>query len=180
VTTPFERQAYETLFQAQIEKLRRMAFLFLHDRAAAEDAVQETFTRGLAYLHTYRGGAKPEVWLYSIALNVSRAAYRKARSSEGHADTMCLDRGRARSGTPRGPLTSLIRRETATRLALALGFLTDLQREAFVLHYVEDLAYEAIAPLIGVSTVGARGLAHRARRVLREKLPANFALPGDR
>jgi len=34
--------------------------------------------------------------------------------------------------------------------------------------------------MIGVSTVGARGLAHRARRVLREKLPANFALPGNR
>lgn len=180
MTTPFERQAYESLFQAQIEKLRRMAFLFLHERAASEDAVQETFTRGLAHLHTYRGGSKPEVWLYSIALNVCRASYRKARAREGHADTTRLDRGRGRSSAPRGPLTSLIRRETATRLALALGYLTDLQREAFVLHYVEDLGYDAIAPMIGVSTVGARGLAHRARRVLREKLPENFALPGDR
>src|SRR4029079_16205307 len=110
---------YETLFQGQVEKLRRMAFLFLHDGSAAEDAVQETFTRGLAHLHTYRGGAKPEVWLYSIALNVCRAAYRKSRSGEGHADTTRLDRGRGRGNVLRGPLTSLIRRETATRLVLA-------------------------------------------------------------
>ena len=175
-----DRKSYEALFQAQIEKLRRMAFLFLHERATAEDAVQETFTRGLAHLHTYQGGAKPDVWLYSIALNVCRSAYRKAQSREGHADTTRLDRGRGRGGAPRGPLTSLIRRETATRLALALGYLTDLQREVFVLHYVEELGYEAIAPMVGVSTVGARGLAHRAKRVLRERLPANFALPGDR
>jgi RNA polymerase sigma-70 factor, ECF subfamily len=180
VTPLLDRKAYEALFQAQIDKLRRLAFLFLHDRATAEDAVQETFTQGLALLHTYRGGARPDVWLYSIALNACRAAFRKARAREGHADTTRLDRGRGRGGSARGPLTSLIRRETATRLALALGYLTDLQREVFVLHYVEDLGYEAIAPMVGVSTVGARGLAHRAKRVLREKLPANFALPGDR
>src|SRR5262245_42553006 len=108
-----------------------MAFLFLHDRGGAEDAIQETFTRGLAHLHTYRGGGRPDVWLYSIALNVCRSTHRKARVREGRADTTRLDRGRGRGGPARGPLTSLIRRETATRLALALGYLTDLQREVF-------------------------------------------------
>lgn len=177
---PLDRKAYEALFHAQVEKLRRMSYLFLHNAAAAEDAVQETFTFGLAKLHTYRGASRPDVWLYSIALNVCRAAYRKARVQEGQADTTRLDRGRRPGSKPRGPLTSLLRRETASRLAIALGHLTDLQREAFILHYVEDLPYEAIAPILDVSTVGARGLAHRAKRVLRERLPANFALPGDR
>ena len=180
MTSSLDRAGFEPLFHGQVEKLRRMAHLFLHDAAAAEDAIQETFARGLAKLHTFRGSARPDVWLYSIALNVCRMAGRRSKAHEGRADTTRLERGKRPGSAPRGPLTSLLRRETASRLAIALGHLTDLQREVFVLHYVEDLSYEAIAPIVDVSTVGARGLAHRAKAVLRQKLPANFALPGDR
>ncbi len=171
------REEYEELFGAQREKLRRMAYLFLHEESAVEDAVQETFTRGLAKLHTFRAESRFDVWVYSIALNICRQAYRKARLEEKLADPK---RGGAGRRASRGPLTSLMRREQASRLAIALGYLTDLQREAFVLHYVEELPYESIAPMLGVSVVGARGLAHRARRVLRSKLPPSFEMPGSR
>jgi RNA polymerase sigma factor (sigma-70 family) len=167
------REPFEVLFHNQADKLRRMAYCFLHDDAAAEDALQETFTRGLASLHTFREESRPEVWLYSIGLNVCRQAYRKARIAEA-ATVETPPRRRSH-----GPLTSLVRRETEVRLAIALGFLTDLQREVFVLHYVEELPYEEIAPMLGVSVVGARGLAQRAKEKLRKKLPAGFDLPGD-
>jgi RNA polymerase sigma-70 factor (ECF subfamily) len=172
---PPSREEYERLFASQRERLGRMAFLFLHEENAVEDALQETFTLGLAHLHTFRAESRFDVWLYSIALNVCRQAYRKARTQQRLSDARRKNNGRRAS---RGPLTSLIRREQASRLAVALGFLTDLQREAFVLHYVEELPYDAIAPMLGVSVVGARGLAHRARSVLRSKLPANFEMPG--
>ncbi len=171
------REEYEELFAAQREKLRRMAYLFLHEESAVEDAVQETCTRGLAKLHTFRSESRFDVWVYSIALNVCRQAYRKARLEEKLSDPQ--RQGTARRAS-RGPLTSLMRREQASRLAIALGYLTDLQREAFVLHYVEELPYEAIAPMLGISVVGARGMAHRARRVLRSKLPPSFDIPGAR
>lgn len=151
-----------------------MAYYFLHDSVVADDVVQEAFTRGLAHLHTYRGDSKPEVWLYSIALNVCRQALRKSRVEEG-APPGELDR---KPAPERSPLTSVIRRETRVRLVLALGHLTDLQREAFVLHYIEELPHEAIAPMLGVSVVGSRGLAHRAREALRRHLPPNYRVPG--
>lgn len=173
MTPLIDREGFEALFRAQSEKLRRMAFCFLHDEGASEDALQEAFTRGLASLHRYRGESRPEVWLYSIGLNVCRQAYRKARIQDALAEPVAR-----RVSRQRGPLTSLLRRETATRLSIALGFLTDLQREAFILHSVEELPYEEIAPLLGVSVVGARGLAHRAREKLKTKLPPGFQLPG--
>jgi RNA polymerase sigma-70 factor (ECF subfamily) len=174
LTLPLDRASYERIFHEQVEKLRRMAYLFLHDNSAAEDAVQETFTRGLSKLNTYRSEARPDVWLYSIALNVCGQAYRKSRVQDKLAGRMPARRA------ARGPLTSLLRRETASRLTIALGFLTDLQREVFILHYVEELPYEAIVGMIDVSLVAARALAHRAKQTLRAKLPANFAIPGDR
>ncbi len=153
-----------------------MAYLFLHDAHAAEDAVQEACARGLAAFHSFRGDSTPEVWLYSIALNTCRQRLREAEVREGLASFQVLDAGRAPGRPIRGPVTSLVRRETAARLALALGYLTDLQRESFVLHYVEDLPYEAVAPMLGVSVVAARGLAHRARKILLAKLPAGLEL----
>jgi RNA polymerase sigma-70 factor (ECF subfamily) len=171
------RETFEVLFRNQAEKLRRMAFCFLHDESSAEDAVQETFSRGLAFLHTFRSESRPEVWLYSVCLNVCRQAYRKARIQEQALTGPAAAKSRGRR--VRGPLSSLLRRETAARLAIALGYLTDLQREVFVLHYVEELPYEEIAPLLGVSVVGARGLAQRAKDKLKKKVPAGFALPGD-
>jgi RNA polymerase sigma-70 factor (ECF subfamily) len=168
-----DRPAFERLFHTQSDKLRRMAFCFLHDEAAAEDAMQDTFTRGLASLNTFRAKSRPEVWLYSIGLNVCRQAYRRARfQQEAGGEGSGKNLGRQ----PHGPLTSLLRRETASRLAIALGYLTDLQREAFVLHFVEELPYEDIAPMLGVSVVGARGLASRARQKLHGKLPRGLHL----
>lgn len=168
------RRAYETVFKGLAPRLHRMAYLFLHNAHAAEDAVQETCVRGLAAFEDFRGDARPETWLYSIALNVCRQKLREADGREGLASFETLDGGRLPGRSARGPVTSLMRRETAARLALALGFLTDLQRESFVLHYVEELPYEAVAPMLGVSAVAARGLAHRARKVLLAKLPAGL------
>lgn len=172
-----QHEQYETLFQAQEARLCRMAYLFLHDGAAAEDAIQETFVQGLAAYAGFRGDSKPEVWLYSIALNTCRQHLRRSKVREGLADQAKLDRGRSPGRAVRGPLTSLVRRETASCLAIALGHLTELQRESFVLHYIEELPYEAVAPLLGVSVVAARGLAHRARKILLTKLPPNLEQP---
>jgi RNA polymerase sigma-70 factor (ECF subfamily) len=172
-----DRAAYARLFQRHAERLQRLAYLILHDAAHAEDALQETFTRGLDKIQTWRGEAKPDVWLYSIALNVCRQQLRKEGVREASADPADLEGARRPGRTPRGVFTSVLRREASRHLAIALGFLTDLQREVFVLHYVEGLPYDAIAPLLGVSVVGARGLAHRAKEVLRAKLPPNISLP---
>ena len=176
-TSQDDRRVFEELFHRQADRLHRMSFLFLHDRSAAEDAVQETFARGLGKFHSFREDARPDVWLYSIALNVCRQHLRNAKVREGRAATEQLEGGRHPGRQERGPLTSLLRRETALCLAIALGFLTDLQREAFVLHYMEELPYEAVAPMLGVSRVACRGLAHRARKTLLAKLPPNLSMP---
>lgn len=172
-----DRDAYAELFERHATRLGRMAYLILHDSSSAEDAVQEAFARGLDKIRTWRGEAKPDVWLYSIALNVCRQHLRKDSVREASAAPADLEGGRRPGRTPRGVFTSVVRRETSRHLAIALGFLTDLQREVFVLHYVEGLAYDLIAPMLDVSVVGARGLAHRAKEVLRAKLPPNISLP---
>jgi len=45
-------ETFEVHFHDQGDRLRRRASCFLRDETAAEAAVQETFSRGLASLHT--------------------------------------------------------------------------------------------------------------------------------
>ncbi|MBI2930441.1 MAG: RNA polymerase sigma factor [Planctomycetes bacterium] len=170
------RAAYGILFRRHADGIWRMSYLLVHSAPAADDAVQETFTRGLARIETYRGEAEPQAWFYSIALNVCRHTLRDENSQAEPAEPETLERGRRLGPRPRGVLTSVLRRERSRRLALALGYLTPPQREVFVLHYVEDLAYEQVASLLDITPGAARALSHRARAVLRDKLAADVPL----
>ncbi len=172
-----DREAYGRLFRRRAGPIWQMAYLFLHDAASAEDVVQETFLRGLEHLASYRGEAAPKAWLCAIALNVCRQAHRRRGVRESRADTAVLEGGRKDGPPPRGVLTTLLRRETGRQLAVALGFLTEPQREVFVLHYVEELPYESIAGILKTTPGAARALALRARKVLREKLKGPLTLP---
>lgn len=163
--------AYALLFKRHADRIGRLAYLILHSAAAAEDVVQDTFTRGLAHLQSYRGEAGPRAWLSSIALNLCRHILRDRKNEAELAGTDKLEHGvrirRPRSG---GVLTSAIRREENHRLTVALGFLTEAQREVFVLHYVDGLPYEDLAGILGIRAGAARALAHRAKEVLQKRL----------
>jgi RNA polymerase sigma-70 factor (ECF subfamily) len=166
-----DRTAFARLFKRHADRLWRMSYLLLHSSDGAEDAVQETFKRGLARIETYRGEGAPRGWFSTIALNICREFLRHESVEAALASPEVLDAGQ-RVGRPRtrGVLTSVCRRERNRQLAIALGYLTQPQREAFVLHYAEELPYEEIGGILDVSAGAARILAFRAKAALRERL----------
>jgi RNA polymerase sigma-70 factor (ECF subfamily) len=169
---------YALLFKRHADRIWRMAYMILHSSAAAEDVTQETFTRGLTHIASYRGEAEPRAWFSSIALNLCRHNLRDKGKEAELADSAKLERG-GRVGRPRtrGALSSAVRRETNRLLAVALGYLTQAQREVFVLHYVDDLPYEEVSQILEIRPGAARALAHRAKAVLQKQLgPALDAL----
>jgi RNA polymerase sigma-70 factor (ECF subfamily) len=165
-----DRQAFGTLFQRRSPSIWQMAYLLLHSADAAEDVVQDTFTSAFEHVGDFRGESEPRSWLSAIALNSCRRMIRKKVSGVLSADTSRLEHGHPMSAPKRGVLTSMLRRETNRRLALALGFLTEPQREVFVLHYVDGLPYEDVAKLLATTAGAARALSQRARTILQEKL----------
>ena len=72
----------------------------------------------------------------------------------------------------RSALSSLVRREDAARLALAIDRLPILLREAFVLFAVEGLPYAEIAAATGVAEGTLQVRVHRAKALLRQQLGA--------
>lgn len=168
---------FAILFKRHADRIWRMAYMILHSSAAAEDVVQETFTRGLSHIDSYRGEAEPRAWFSSIALNLCRHYLRDKNKEAELVDSVKLERGcRVRRPRTRGVLSSAIRRESSRLLAVALGYLTQSQREVFVLHYVDELPYEDVSKILEIRPGAARALAHRAKAVLQKRLGPNLEL----
>jgi RNA polymerase sigma-70 factor (ECF subfamily) len=146
-------------------ELYRYARALLRDTPAAEDAVQEAFERAFVALGKYPEGRilalSLRPWLYRIVLNVVRNAWRDGRREVpvAEAPEETGERFGAAPGSTPGADTD------AWLDALnAMGRLSERQRVAVALRYLEDLPYAGIAEATGwpentCKTLVRRGIA---------------------
>jgi RNA polymerase sigma-70 factor (ECF subfamily) len=148
-------------------ELYRYARALLRDAPAAEDAVQETFERAFTALGKYPKerietlSLRP--WLYHITLNVMRNAWRKRRREVPVAETP--EGTDQRFGAVPG-LASGADREAWLDTLEALGRLSERQRVAVTLRYLEDLPYAGIAEATGWPENTCKTLVRRGIRRL--------------
>ncbi len=65
-----DEAAFRHVFDEYYDRLYRFALARTNaDQTAAEDLVQQTMTRAIQSLHTYRGEAQLQTWLYTICRN---------------------------------------------------------------------------------------------------------------
>ena len=134
--------------------LARLAYLLTGSAEAAEDAVQDVFTR---CLHRIDDLDHPRSYLRAAVVNECRTRHRRAARAERHR---LLDR-------PPGDV-DLPHELVETRDALAE--LTPRQRAAVVLRYFADVPDAEIAEILGCRPATVRSLIHRAIDRLREVL----------
>lgn len=130
-------------------ELYRYARALLRDAPAAEDAVQEAFERAFVALGKYPRERVETLslrpWLYRITLNVMRNAWRKSRRELSLAEMPEPDE---RFGAISG-LASGAEKEAWMDTLEALGRLSERQRVAVTLRYLEDLPYAGISEVTG-------------------------------
>ena len=159
---PGRERAFEIVFRAMREPLFRLCVHLTHDRAEAEDALQETFLavhRGLA---TFRGDARLSTWIWRIAI---RAALR-ARARRASASGEPLDAEPA-TQAHRNPA---IVREERDRVHAGLATLSADHRVVIALFAIEGLSHKDIAALLGVPEGTIWSRLHLARKRLAEAL----------
>ncbi len=162
-----DRAAFGVLGERHGERVRRFLLTMVGDDAVAEDLRQDALRLALERLDQLADPARFSSWLLSIAVNRCRnhlrAAVARASDSAVPVDEL-PDAGR------RGLLTSLVRREQAALVALAIDRLPILLREAFVLFHLEQLPYAEIAASTGATEGTLQVRVHRARALLRQQL----------
>jgi RNA polymerase sigma-70 factor (ECF subfamily) len=131
-------------------ELYRYALALLHDASAAEDIVQGTFERAFTALGKYPENRIKALslrpWLYRIALNAVRNAWRERRREVPMAETPEGSGGRL--GASFGSASGSGREAWLDALG-ALERLSERQRVAVALRYFEDLPYAEIAEVTG-------------------------------
>ena len=147
----------------------------LHDRAAAEDAVQETFVRAYRAMPRIDAGCHMGPWLHRIMANVCiDEANRRRREAEK------LDRVSSQpdavAQVPDVEVQLGFEFDEAP-VRRALGSLSPSYREALALRFVHELDYDEMAEVAGVSEANARARVSRARTAMRVALRGVAVMP---
>lgn len=161
------------LFHEEGRSLVRLARLFVDDRNAAEDLVQEAFLRLARHAHRIDDVAKAPAYLRSIVLNLARDHNRRGLVSLRHHSTAPLDDD-VRPGVASAhavvpfPDDELVRSDEHRRVLDAVRSLPIRQRDCVTLRYFAEQGIDAIALTLGLSpnsvkTHLQRGLANLER-----------------
>lgn len=169
---PGDHADFDRLYRASYSRILFTLLAMLHDQAAAEDCVQETFVRAFKAWPRWTPDAPAEAWVHRIAVNVGVSYRRHARLREV-GETL---RRLGRPGPGRDPAAAAV--EDGSVLT-ALRRLPAEQAALVVLRHHHGYSNREIATALGIpeSTVSSRLGA--ARRKLQEEL-ADSAPAGDR
>jgi RNA polymerase sigma-70 factor (ECF subfamily) len=157
-------RAFDLVAPAYQERVFRLAYSILKDRAAAEDATQETLVRVWKALPGFDGRAALGTWIYAITRNTCLMELRRRRPMVSFDDPDSEEAHHAAASIATGPAADP-ERDNLLRLVDALP---RNQQEAVRLFYLEDRSYETVAEQLGMPLGTVKNLLHRARKRLIE------------
>lgn len=158
-----ERDAWLIRLVEQHQKsLLRLCFLWLGDRAMAEDAVQDTFLKAYRSYESFRGECSEKTWLTRIAVNTCRDMKRSCWFR-------LTDRRVTPEDLPAAPAQPFDGGDAAA-LAEAIIRLPLRQREVILLYYYHNMTLVEIAGALGIHVSSVSGRMRHARARLRRAL----------
>ena len=157
----------ERLIREHEVSLKRLCYLYLHDEALAEDAVQETFLKAYRALAGYRGESSEKTWLTRIAVNTCKDMLRTAWFR--HVDRRVTPDMIPESRETRDPYNR--------EIAAAVMNLPGKYREVILLYYYRGLTMAETAEVLKISQPAVTNRLKRARDRLKTELKGG--VPGE-
>ena len=140
-----EHEAYKVLYERHARRLGGFFLRMLaYDTAKAEDMVQELFVRVWTHRASYRTAQPFTTWIYAMAYNLCKNDYRHEEVRQSYT-AECMLREEPTATTDEG----IERHELRQLLRQAVQALPEPQRDAFMLHYDEELTVPEVARIVG-------------------------------
>jgi RNA polymerase sigma-70 factor (ECF subfamily) len=184
-----DRAAFGQIVLRFQDRLYNSILRLVGDVEEARDLTQETFTRALVKIESFRGEAGPYTWLFRIAVNLAISQLRKVQkhrvfsldaASGGNGQTSrrgdedqasaLVDRVAETRGV--SPAEQSIKREQGEQVLAALGRLDAEYRAVLVMRDVEGFDYQQMADVLGLPLGTLKSRLFRARLALRDELKA--------
>ncbi len=146
--------------------------------ADIEDIAQEVFIRIFRFIKKYRGEASFESWVYKIVLNYCRS-YARRRSMlnriffvpvEREEDEKSVDIIGDQPQPDANPMMLVENRRIADDILGELRRLPPIYKDILIMREVNELSYEEIAEILGISIGTVKSRISRARSIIRDKV----------
>jgi RNA polymerase sigma factor (sigma-70 family) len=151
-----EPWALERLYHSYQSQVYALCYRLLGRAEDAEDAAQGTFVRAFRALPRFRGDSSTRTWLMRIATNEALGLLRRRRETPELVEET--------ASTPDGAPAVVER--LAVRNALAR--LSPDHRAVLVLRLWEELSYQEIAEVLGITLPAVKMRLSRAREEFRK------------
>jgi RNA polymerase sigma-70 factor (ECF subfamily) len=148
------------------------------NRQDAEDLVQEASLAAYRGFATFQPGTNFKAWFFRIMMNCYLTSRRRVRSETSMQDVedsyaVYLFMRTAEAGLHArfdDPVEATIGQMAQEHVAGALGALPEEFRVVCTLYFMEDLAYQEIADILGLPVGTVRSRLHRGRKMLQKRL----------
>jgi RNA polymerase sigma-70 factor (ECF subfamily) len=191
-----DAEAFASLVDRHSPAMVRVAMAYVPSRAAAEEAVQETWIAVIRGIDGFEGRASLKTWIFRILTNVAmRTGARERRSVPFAALAAAEDAGGPAVDPDRflppdddlypghwafpparwpTPEEGLLAGEVREVIAAAIAGLPAAQRTVIALRDVEGWSSEDVCEALEISAGNQRILLHRARSRVRGAVEAHY------
>lgn len=159
-----DERAASAIVERHAPALKRFA-VSLGVREEVDELVQDTFVRAFGALDSFRSESSLRTWLFTIE---RRLVLDRRRSESRRRNEVEVNDTDAVSGYD--ALDTIVADEVRTRVSKALGKLSRMQRDVFVLRVQEGRSYKEIAEILGSTEGASRVHYHNAMRAVKEYL----------
>lgn len=173
-------EAYEALLDRFQQPVYSLIYRLVDDPSDAADVVQEVFLKVFRSIGQFKGNSSLKTWIYRIAYNEAwnhRRWFTRHRKQEVGLDRESdesISYQEVLEDNSRSAFDLVADGETHELIEAALAELNPVFRGAVILRDIEELSYEEIAEVLGVSLGTVKSRILRGRDALRKVLSSRL------
>jgi len=164
-------EAFELLVKRYKDPLTNFVYRFVGDRDISTDVVQDTMIRFYLHKDSYKSFARFSTWIYTIATNLAKNELKRRKrknlfsihSGEDDETIDLVDH----SALPDQLADSEIKNRIIQK---ALSKVKEVYRQVVIMRDIQDLSYEEIAEITGLSIGTVKSRINRGRAQLQKLL----------
>lgn len=175
-----DAKAFEQLVEIHQRAVIGTVMRMLNNLDDAHDVAQQVFVRIWKSAPRYEPSAKFTTWLFTITRNLVFNEMRRRNRKREVSMEAGQEEHHPEPASPRRdqPDASAEREELESAIDRAIQSLPEKQRLAVCLRRYEDMPYEEICTVLGMSLPAVKSLLFRARNDLKEKLAGYLEVDG--
>ncbi len=169
-----QTEAYAVLIERHRDRAMTLALRMLKNREDAEEALQDAFVKAFRGLRSFKADSKFATWLYRILYNGCATRLRRSGSyGKEIPDYDLVEKEAVR--TEARPDRRYEFKELQEIVAQGMEEIPAIYGGILTLYFVQEMSYEEIAEVTGISLNTVKTRLFRARKYLRDYIARSFS-----